>query len=75
MIPAPRYRAGAPGRSVERVGTSPTEPPPRTPGEALAALFLANADKGADAANDIFVEELLKRRRVIQALATAERSP
>ena len=69
MIPAPRYRAGAPGRSVERVDTSPTEPPPRTPGEALAALFLANADHGRDAANDVLVEELLKRRRAIQALA------
>ncbi|MGH3841483.1 MAG: hypothetical protein ACRDS0_08595 [Pseudonocardiaceae bacterium] len=40
-----------------------------TPAQALAALFLANADKGANAANDIFVEELLKRRRAIQALA------
>jgi len=40
-----------------------------TPGEALAALFLANADRGANAANDLFVEELLRRRRAIQALA------
>ncbi|MGH3822593.1 MAG: hypothetical protein ACRDRA_07100 [Pseudonocardiaceae bacterium] len=42
---------------------------PLTPGEALAALFLANADKSANAENDVFVEELLKRRRAIQALA------
>jgi hypothetical protein len=42
---------------------------PLTPGEALAALFLANADKGANAENDVFVEELVKRRRAIQALA------
>ncbi|MGH3528317.1 MAG: hypothetical protein ACRDQI_06460 [Pseudonocardiaceae bacterium] len=40
-----------------------------TPGEALAALFLANADRGCDAENDLFVEELLRRRRAIQALA------
>jgi hypothetical protein len=30
---------------------------------------MANADRGAHAANDVFVEELLKRRRAIQALA------
>jgi hypothetical protein len=40
-----------------------------TPSEALAAFFLDNADKGANAANDLFVEELLRRRRAIQALA------
>ena len=45
-----------------------------TPGEALAKLFLDNADRGANAENDVFVAELLKRRRAIQALATAERS-
>ncbi|HET9118382.1 MAG TPA: hypothetical protein VFN75_10000 [Pseudonocardiaceae bacterium] len=39
-----------------------------SPGEVLAALFLANADRGANAANDVFVEELLKRRRAIQSL-------
>jgi hypothetical protein len=32
-------------------------------------MFLANSDRGANAANDVFVEELLKRRRAIQALA------
>ena len=40
-----------------------------TPGEALAALFLANADRGANAENDVLVAELVKRRRAIQALA------
>ncbi len=35
----------------------------------MAALFMANADKGANATNDLFVEELLRRRRVVQALA------
>lgn len=35
----------------------------------MAALFLANADRGCDAENDLFVEELLRRRRAIQALA------
>ncbi|MGH3885509.1 MAG: hypothetical protein ACRDSZ_02895 [Pseudonocardiaceae bacterium] len=42
---------------------------PLTPGEALAKLFLTNADRGANAANDTLVAELLKRRRAIQALA------
>ncbi|MGH3768177.1 MAG: hypothetical protein ACRDS0_28780 [Pseudonocardiaceae bacterium] len=49
-------------------GTPPAQPPPLTPGEALVKLFLDNADKGANAENDVFVEELLKRRREIQAL-------
>jgi hypothetical protein len=40
-----------------------------TPSEALAALFLNNADRGCNAENDVFVEELLRRRRAIQALA------
>ncbi|MGH3700927.1 MAG: hypothetical protein ACRDQY_15960 [Pseudonocardiaceae bacterium] len=44
--------------------------PPLTPGEALAKLFLDNADKGCNAENDTLVEELLKRMRAIQALAT-----
>ncbi len=44
-------------------------PPPLTPGEALAKLFLDNADRGCNADNDVFVEELLTRRRAIQALA------
>jgi hypothetical protein len=32
-------------------------------------MFLNNADRGANAENDVFVEELLKRRRAIAALA------
>lgn len=65
-----RRQAGA-----EMVDTSAAAPPPLTPGEALAKLFLDNADRGCNAENDvfveellIFVEELLKRRRAIQAL-------
>ncbi|MDQ2789378.1 MAG: hypothetical protein M3Y73_06610 [Actinomycetota bacterium] len=50
------------------VDTSPADPP-LTPGEALAKLFLDNAGKGCNAENDAFVEELLRRRRAIQALA------
>ncbi|MGH3694389.1 MAG: hypothetical protein ACRDRX_10475 [Pseudonocardiaceae bacterium] len=42
--------------------------PPLTPGEALAELFLTNADKGCNAENDTLVAELLKRMRAIQAL-------
>ncbi|MGH3870434.1 MAG: hypothetical protein ACRDSR_02800 [Pseudonocardiaceae bacterium] len=45
---------------------SPTDPA-LSPGEALAALFLANADNGRNTENDVFVEELLTRRRAIQA--------
>jgi hypothetical protein len=42
--------------------------PPLTPSEALAKLFLDNADRDANAANDTLVVELLKRRRAIQSL-------
>jgi hypothetical protein len=42
---------------------------PLTPGEALAKLFLANADQGANAANDELVAALRQRARAIQALA------
>ena len=35
----------------------------------MTALLLANADRGANAANDALVVELLKRRRAIAALA------
>ena len=48
---------------------SPAEPLLLTPGEALAKLFLTNADKGCNAENDVFVDELLRRRRAIQSLA------
>ncbi len=34
-----------------------------TPGEALAKLFMDNADRGANAANDELIEELQKRIR------------
>ena len=42
---------------------------PLTPGEALAKLFLANADRGANPANDELVAALRQRAREIQALA------
>ncbi|MGH3873957.1 MAG: hypothetical protein ACRDSR_21040 [Pseudonocardiaceae bacterium] len=41
---------------------------PLTPGQALAKLFLDNADRGANADNDTLVVELLRRRRAIQAI-------
>jgi hypothetical protein len=47
----------------------PPSPGPLTPGEALAALFLDNADRGANAANDALVGALRQRARDIQALA------
>ncbi len=40
-----------------------------TPGQALVEFFMANADRGCNAVNDLFIEELLRRRRAIQALA------
>ncbi|MGH3673283.1 MAG: hypothetical protein ACRDSH_22100 [Pseudonocardiaceae bacterium] len=40
-----------------------------TPAQTPVEFFMANVDRGANAANDVFVEELLKRRREIQALA------
>ena len=49
--------------------------PPLTPGEALAKLFLDNADKGANPANDDLVAELLKRMRAIQALVANPSGP
>jgi hypothetical protein len=42
---------------------------PLTPGEALEKLFLTNADRGANAANDELVAALRQRAREIQALA------
>jgi hypothetical protein len=47
-----------------------------TPGEALAKLFMDNADRSANAANDELVTALRERARVIQALAdpTASRA-
>ncbi|MGH3900867.1 MAG: hypothetical protein ACRDTA_22010 [Pseudonocardiaceae bacterium] len=42
--------------------------PPLTPGEALAKLFLDNADRCANADNDTLVAELLKRRRATRVL-------
>ncbi|MGH3897495.1 MAG: hypothetical protein ACRDTA_04420 [Pseudonocardiaceae bacterium] len=50
------------------VNTSPADRA-LTPGAALVALFLDNADRGCNTANDVLVEELLRRRRAIQALA------
>jgi hypothetical protein len=38
---------------------------PLTPGEALAKLFLDNADRGANAANDELIEALKQRIRAL----------
>jgi hypothetical protein len=42
---------------------------PLTPGEALEKLFLDNADRGANAANDELVAALRQRAQAVQALA------
>jgi hypothetical protein len=39
---------------------------PLTPGEALEKLFLTNADRGANAANDNLIEELQQRIRALR---------
>jgi hypothetical protein len=41
---------------------------PLTPGQALKKLFMDNADRGANAANDELVAALRQRAREIQAL-------
>jgi DNA topoisomerase VI subunit B len=55
--------------AAETAGVDPRIGRPLTPGEALAKLFLANADRGANAANDELIEALLERARAIQAIA------
>jgi hypothetical protein len=39
---------------------------PLTPGEALEKLFLDNADRDANAANDELIEELQRRIRTLR---------
>ena len=53
--------------------TTPPTDRPLTPGEALAELFLANADRNANAANDALIEELQRRIRALRN-ATVSRS-
>lgn len=48
--------------------TAPAERP-LSPGEALMKLFMDNADRSANAANDELVAALRERARTIQALA------
>jgi hypothetical protein len=57
--------------ATDAPATKPDAAPdrPLTPGEVLEALFLTNADRGANAANDELVEALRTRARDIQALA------
>ena len=56
-----------PGDEASHPMTAPDQP--LTPGEALAKLFMDNADRSANAANDELVTALRERARVIQALA------
>jgi hypothetical protein len=39
---------------------------PLTPGEALVKLFMDNADRGANAANDELIQELQRRIRALR---------
>ena len=48
---------------------------PFTPGEALAKLFMDNADRSANAANDELVTALRERARMIQTLAHPRNHP
>lgn len=63
--------AGNPRHTNRR--TSPPQPPeptrPPTPDEALMKLFLDNADRGANHANDELIAALRQRARETQALA------
>lgn len=47
----------------------PARTRPLTPGEALAKLFMDNADHGRNDANDELVSALRERARAIQSLA------
>ena len=53
--------------------TTPPTDRSLTPGEALAKLFMDNADHGANHANDALIEELQKRIRALRS-ATVSRS-
>jgi hypothetical protein len=46
--------------------TTPPTDRPLTPGEALAKLFMDNADRGANVANDDLIEELQRRIRALR---------
>jgi hypothetical protein len=46
--------------------TTPPADRPITPGEVLVKLFLDNADRGANAANDYLIEELQRRIRALR---------
>jgi hypothetical protein len=48
---------------------------PLTPGEALAKLFMDNADRSANAANDELVTALQGRARMIQTLTNPRNHP
>jgi hypothetical protein len=53
--------------------TTPPTDRSLTPDEALAKLFMDNADRGANAANDALIEELRRRIRALRN-ATVSRS-
>ncbi|MGH3901316.1 MAG: hypothetical protein ACRDTA_24310 [Pseudonocardiaceae bacterium] len=56
---------------------APTGPPerPLSPGQALAKLFMDNADHGRNAANDELIAALLQRARQIQHSPTRPHHP
>lgn len=65
--------ATSPGDQALPPTTAPDRP--LTPGEALAKLFMDNADRGANATNDELVAALRERARVIQTLADPTNHP
>lgn len=78
QIPAGRWSSGpqpplAPGGQPDPmpVIASPVVPSPAVAAQALCAHFLANADRGDNAANDEFIAELVRRVRSRQAAAEA----
>jgi len=66
----------SPSRSGDEAFLPMTAPDrPLTPGEALAKLFMDNADRGANGANDGLVTALRERARMIQTLADPRNHP
>jgi hypothetical protein len=60
------------GRRVIHIPADAVPDRPLTPGEALEKLFMANADRGANAANDELVAALRQRAREIRALTARQ---
>jgi hypothetical protein len=52
---------------LERHGSDPSVISADAAAKALAGIFLANADRGDNAANDEIIAEMVRRMRILQA--------